>query len=1087
MDCRSVVWHVKLLGGLNAVLVSDGSITHFRSHKVGALLAYMALFPRHRHNREELAEMLWPEAEAGRVNLRTVLSSLRRELEPEGIPAGSILITRGHTEVYLAPSAVETDVARFERALSAAEQMALSLEERIQRLAEAVALYEGPLLPGFYENWVLSERERLTTRYLDALGRLSHSCEQAGDIARAMEFARRAVEADPLYEDGQTSLIRLRAAGGDRVGALRQYREWERLLKEQLSVEPGPESRRLFEALKGASSLRENSVSTLRGAAQVGASPTKQVPSRPNVTVPSPFPVRLPSTFTAFCGREEEEAALFALLRSGETRLATITGPGGCGKTRLAIETARQMTDYFGGGILFVPLADLREAERLPEAIADTLGLPRSAALPLPEQIAGALNAASAPVLLVLDNFEQIVDGGAVFVQTLFAAAPMLRCLVTSRHRLLIESEREFTLAPLPVPEHPGTPQRLLEFSSVQLFVHRARAARGDFELNTGNAAAVAELCTRLEGIPLALELAAAWAQTLTAEQILERLGRGFDLLVARRRDVPARHATLRATIAWGVDLLSPDLKVFFTRLSAFRGGFSLEAAEEVCEEPNALTFLADLCDHSLLIVEPSLPAAEADAPTPQMRYRMLETVREFAEELRLQRSEEEQAALNARHAAYFVRMAEEAEPHLRGSRQQRFWFDYLQTEQTNLHAALEWTRSAASDAGAGKAVSAHTVHLRLCSALSAYWLMRGHLAEAERWLLQNNLILLAHGMPDMPASILAPALYGRAEIAHIREEVDISRDAMERSLTLYREAGNKSGEGRALARLARRDQRLSYQERRRMARVARRLCRAAGDPQAEADVLTDQAWLIRCQVKNYPRAHQFMSRAVALYRSVGDTEHAASALRERGTWYAWGLQLEPAEALLNEALALARQLNNRREIGFILWSLGYVTVFKSELVRAIEMFREGAQIAQAIGDEWCLLLNLTRLALALLGIDKDTEAETVFFKCLPIARRTSECTHATALPEVFHTYEGLAMIAARRGDLRRAARLLGAAWPMGRPGPDGVPTDYDPMVTERYTRMMAQIYQLPGRLLAEWERGRALCPAQADAFALRG
>lgn len=1091
MDRTSAVWYVQLFGGLQATHQQSRSITRFRSHKAGVLLAYLALFPRHPHSREELAEMLWPEMESGRVNLRTVLSSLRRELEPDGTPPGSVLLTVGHTDVYLAPASIETDVAQFERLLKVASRPSLSFEEKALQLTEAVAIYTGPLLPVFYENWVVRERQRLTTLYLDALGQLSYLYEQAGEFTSAIEFAQRALDTDPLSEEAHTSLIRLHAATGDRVGALRQYQEMERLLKEEMRVAPSPEVRAMVEALKEESGSLHSSSATqdspsasgmVGRSGEVGARPASGDELSRLKGVSAPFPVRLPPTFTTFYGREEESRTLSHSFRSGQSRLLTITGPGGSGKTRLAIETARRMTEFFPGGILFVPLADLHEARHLPEAIADALDLPRSATLPLLEQIAEALNAVSAQVLLILDNFEQIVEEGSGLVQTLVAAAPTLYCLVTSRHRLLVEAERDFILAPLPIPEHPGTPQRLLEFPSVQLFVSRARSARSDFELTEHNADAVAALCLQLEGIPLALELAAAWAQILTPAQMLARLDSRFDLLIARRRDTPTRHRTLRATIAWGVDLLSPDQRDFFIGLSIFRGGFSLEAAEQVCEEPDALTFLANLCDHSLLIAEQPDATQEVDALPQQMRFRMLETVREFAQEQQAHWSAEKRIRIHTRHTEYFLRKVEEAEPHLHGSPQQRFWLNQLQVEPGNLQAALEWTRATFKKHGL---IASLCSYLRLCGALWTFWLLRGHLAEAERWLLHDDIISLADNASGIPTIILARALHARAEIAHIREEMDVFAAAMERALVLYRQAGDKSGAGQALARLARRKQGIHYEERRRMARNARRLCRAAGDQRAEADVLQDQAWLIRCKFENYRRAHQFMARATALYRAAGDTEHVISVLRERGTWHAWALETESARTLLNEALTLARHQNNLREIGYILWSLGYVADFDGDLTHATELFREGVQVARTIGDSWCLLLNLTRFGLTLLAQDEDDTAATVFRESLPLARRTSERNQIAMFPELYIPFEGFAMIATRRGDLRRAARLLGVTWAIGRPGPDEEPLDYASTIYKRYLQMRVEIRATPDGMLSEWKWGSALCPSQADQLAL--
>jgi predicted ATPase len=320
--------------------------------------------------------------------------------------------------------------------------------------------------------------------------------------------------------------------------------------------------------------------------------------------------------FTRFFGREEEIAWLTAALRVPETRLVTLTGPGGSGKTRLAIAVAgRLQEEYTGGepagtgGPWFVPLAEVAEAWRIGDAIREAMHLPPSADGEPLEQVVAALS--PQPSLLVLDNFEQLVGEGALTVRSLLERVPRLTCIVTSRQRLNLAAEQEFPVLPLPVPvvrgklrvespakTHPSdrsdpsdlsTPNSqlptLLDCPSVQLFVDRARAVRRDFQVTERNAAAVAELCVRLEGLPLAIELAAARAQVLSPEQMLGQLKRRFDLLVSRQQDMAPRHRSLRAAIEWSFHLLPPDLRQFFTRLSIFRGGWTLEAAEAICGE----------------------------------------------------------------------------------------------------------------------------------------------------------------------------------------------------------------------------------------------------------------------------------------------------------------------------------------------------------------------------------------------------------------------------------------------------------------------------------------------------------------------
>ncbi|MES2459243.1 MAG: BTAD domain-containing putative transcriptional regulator, partial [Armatimonadota bacterium] len=691
----TTVWRVCLLGGLRAERDAE-VVARFRSQKIGALLAYLALFPRRPHTREELADLLWPdsEPETARTNLRTALSSLRRQLEPPGIPAGTVLVSSGSGDISLNPSLIETDVAQFEEVIKRATRPALPRDEYLRLLEEAVSLYGGPLLPGVYETWATTERDRLASAYLDALRRLVAHHEQAGNPEIALGFARRSVTADPLAEDAHADVIRLLQAVGDRAGARRQFDELSRLLEEQFGGEPAPETRALLAAkpaprlTTAPSPVPDAKPRTTTVDEPIGHSGLKTLTGTRQPLSPPAAPLNLPLTLTRFFGREQELAELRARLSpqgtsgSGGTRLVTLTGPGGSGKTRLAVETARGLGADFPGGIWFVPLADLREAEHIGGALADALGLPRAQTTsPLQQAIEALAQKTSAdrPVLLVLDNFEQLVgEGGADVAHELLAGVPSLSCLVTSRQRLLIDGEQEFALAPLPAPFETGktiwtgdtsAPEGLLAFPCVQLFVDRARAARPDFQLSSRNADSIANLCSKLEGVPLAIELAAAWSQTLTPSQMRERLDQRFDLLVTRRRDALGRHRSLRAAVEWGWDLLAPEARDFFAQLSVFRGGWTLEAAEAVTGRPDALMLLTLLRDHSFVLTE------EEQEDIGQMRFRMLETLREFADEQVA--SVADQSTLDVRHYEYFLQLAEQAEPQLHGP-EQALWLRRL-------------------------------------------------------------------------------------------------------------------------------------------------------------------------------------------------------------------------------------------------------------------------------------------------------------------------------------------------------------------------------------------------------------------------
>jgi predicted ATPase/DNA-binding SARP family transcriptional activator len=695
------VWRVELFGGLR-VVGRERVLTRFPAGKARPLLARLAYFLPQEHPREELIELFWPEVEpeAGRLRLRVAVNSLRRQLEPPGIPSGGVLIARGDA-LLLNPAAVSTDTAAFEESLQAARASATD-PQRLEPLARAVALHKAPLLPGSYEDWILHERERLGEACLNAVRQLVLLEQEAGHLERALDYARRAVAADPLREECHQDLIRLLALHGRRQEAQAQYRKLRRILREHLGVAPLPETLRLLETLPARSSS--------------GPPAPREMERRPELPEPvstssasvTAAPVRLPLTLTRFFGRQSEIEEIAWLLRGEEgrypdtapgVRLLTLTGMGGTGKTRLSIEAARRVVDGFPGGVTFVALADLTDSRRLPEAILAAMGRPLHPEQEPLEQLLQTLDPSDTPqrlpLLLILDNLEHLLVeasrlpelpnaraghaatvGVTPILRALLENIPQLSLLATSRHALGMEGEREYPLDPLPTPSRKGTPERLMEFPSVQLFVDRAQGMRPDFQITPHNADAVGALCEKLEGLPLAVELAAGWARMLTPSQILERMEHRFELLVSRKGDRPSRHRTLQAALEWSYDLLSPALQRFFARLSVFRGGWSLEAAEAVCAEPTALECLRQLSECSLILAEETALG---------MRYRMLETVRVYAGERAPEAGEAE--AAQERHRAYFIALAAKSEPQ---SKEAQAWLDTLETEHDNLLAAFD-------------------------------------------------------------------------------------------------------------------------------------------------------------------------------------------------------------------------------------------------------------------------------------------------------------------------------------------------------------------------------------------------------------
>jgi DNA-binding SARP family transcriptional activator len=452
-------WRIELFGWLRAVQ-AERVVARFRTRKAGALLAYLAYYSHRSHPRELLIELLWPgcETAAGRANLRAELTSLRHQLEPPGVPPGAVILA-DRDAVQLNPAACVTDVALFEAALTAAER-ATSPAKRAELLLAAAELYRGELLPGRFEDWILPERQQLAEAFLRALHDLVALLEQWGDRPRALHWARRAVAADPLHEDSHQLLIRLLVAAGQIEAARAQYEQGQHLLQQELGTGLSPEIRTLIEGLAPSQDRLSpgppGKERKPRGRRPPGSS--RELPA----TGPEPSPVEaaaaratdnLPLRFTRFFGREREIAALVEMLSSiGRPlqRLVTMTGPGGTGKTRLALQAAQGLRDAFPGGVWFVSLLDVTRPGLIPDQVLLALRLPRSPHREPLEQVLAFLS--RAPALLLLDNFEHLLDGGLEIVQNLREQGGDLTILVTSRQRLNLEGEREFPVGPLPVP-----------------------------------------------------------------------------------------------------------------------------------------------------------------------------------------------------------------------------------------------------------------------------------------------------------------------------------------------------------------------------------------------------------------------------------------------------------------------------------------------------------------------------------------------------------------------------------------------------------------------------------------------------------
>ncbi len=929
-----VAWQIELFGRL-CLKQGEQAVTRFRTHKTGALLAYLAYFLGRSHVREVLIDLFWPEddLEAGRNSLRVALNALRQTLEPPGTPPGSVLLT-DRTHVQLNPAVCSTDVAQFDSALRA-ETLAATDAERIALLRTAIDLYREGLLPEYDAVWIVAERQRLLNSYLGALRKLVRYLAQARDFDQAIDYAWRAIRADPLREEAHRNLMRLYVAIGRPAAALQQFHELERILRTELNVAPSAATRELADQL-----ARPFPTSTPKPAHATSSNErSAQVPGR-NLTSPA----------TRFFGREEEIALLLLRIQDPETRLITLIGPGGAGKTRLALEALQRLKSVSPIAVWSVGLADVTETDRLLNLLLDTLLPQRADSNDLMAQIVTALR--RQPAVLVLDNFEQITENGVEIVQTLLDQVPTLTCLVTSRQRLNLASEHEFPVLPLPTPTLPGTPERLLEFASVQLFVDRARTVRPEFQVTRANAAAIATLCHRLEGLPLAIELAAAWIPTLTPAQMLPRLARRFDLLVSRNRDLPLRHRTLWAAVEWSHRLLPPELQAFFARLSVFHGGWTVEAAEKVCDfglnptpgttrpqqeqapiqnpkpkiqNGGVLDCLAQLRERSLVVTE----------ETPLgMRFRLLETLREYAA---TQLATEEAEILARRHAQYYLQIAQEADTELLGP-EQALWLERLEQEHENLRTALAWCLAEPGDREIG---------LRLAAALWRFWFVRGYLPEGRSWL-EKALLKGEHA----PENVRAKALHAAGNLAWGQGDYATARTYYEACLDRRRRLDDRRGIASTLGNLGNVAlHQGAYTEAQSLYEESLSLFRELKEPRGIANSLQNLGNIAADQ-SDYATAQRLYEESLRLFRALEDRQSVANLLSNLGTAAREQGALDYARRLFEESLMILQELGAKNGVAIALQNLGYIALDQRDTSGARSAHEQSLTLFQELGDK---------------------------------------------------------------------------------------------------------------------------------------
>lgn len=969
-------FQVRLLGGFD-VRLNDRPLPHLRSRKEQWLLALLVLRWDRDTPRDWLASTLWPDNEEQQslFYLRKSLTNLRKALASEA----SRLLSPTPRTVRLDLVGAFADVVAFDNAVATVTPQ------------EAIRLYRGPLLPDCVEEWAAVERNQREQAYLAALESLARQLQESGDPASAVHWLRQLVSADPYRESACCALMQALADCGDTAAIKVVYQELRLRLRQELNTAPSVETDQLYQqAIK---------TEKTRIAAMPSASTAD---SRRHLPVP----------LSDLIGRQDEVAEVLDCLK--RRRLATFVGAGGIGKTRLAIAVGEAALERFEHGVWFVDLAAVTDELRVPDTAAKALGIAEERSRPLMETIVD--NLANRSLLLILDNCEHLLDASASMAHTLLSACPGLVIVATSRQPLNVMGEQVYRVPSLLVPpvERDGSgtaaadqekdPHFLMEYEAICLFVDRACRADSTFRLNRRNAAAVVDICRKLDGIPLAIEMAAARLRSLSVGEIRTRLADRFQLLTIGSRGVLPRQQTLRAAIDWSYDLLSEVEAQLLNRLSVFVGGWTLDSAEGVCGEfVDVPETLASLVDKSLVL--------RREGADESVRYGMLESIRQYALE-RAAAGEGDALNINVgtrRHRDYFLILAELASAKSSGP-ERACCLATLDAEYDNLRQAAAFCLA---DPDSGE------LGLRYCTALWWYWRARGHLTEGR----EVCAALLSHAGAQSRSNARADALNAAGVLAFSQSDFAIAQEQLKESLAIFRELGNSRGAASSLANLA-------------------SVAATQGEYAAAQDLyedslqilrgLDDQRGICNClnglgniaqELGNIEAARALHEESLSIERLLGDRHGVAISLNNLGILADVQGDYSSAHALFAESLEIHRELGPRMAEAANLAGLGNVAFHEGRYVVARSYYEQSLNIRRQLGETWGIAISLQGLAETAAHLGELVSAHALHVESLEIRQKLGDRLG------VAESFKSLASLARHDNRPERAAHLWGASF----------------------------------------------------------
>lgn len=973
-----------LLGSLQ-VMVANAAPASFESDKARALLAYLTVESGQPHRRESLVGLLWPDCpeDIARRNLRQTLYNLRQAIGDHLAKPPYLLITRDEIQ-FNTLSDHNLDVAAFNMLLAATEahpHAELDLcEACAARLRQAVALYRGKFLQEFFlensaefEEWALVQREELNRHALDALAHLANYHEQRGDYEEARGLGLRQLQLEPWREEAHRQVMRTLALSGQRSEALAQYENCRRVLAKELGVEPSAQTRELYDQIK-------------RGEPGLVESAARPVPAW---TLPA-FPVQP----TPFIGRERELAKLAQLLTDPECRLLTLVGPGGIGKTRLALEVGTHVREKFADGAAFVALAPIDAVAFITSAIANAIGLVFSGPLDPKIQLLNYLRGKR--VLLLLDNVEHLLEGVVLFREML-EQAPGVKLLVTSREQLSLLEEWLFEVEGLALPGEEAT-EGWEQSSAVALFLQRAQRAQVGFRLNGEDRLAVVRICRLVGGMPLAIELAAAWVRTLSPDEIEREIEHTLDFLATPVRDLPERHRSMRAVFDHSWRLLGVEEKTVLARLSIFRGGFQREAAEQIAGA--TLSLLSTLQAKSFLRRMPS------------GRYDLHELVRQYAAD-RLQDYPEEEAAGRDRHSNYYTDFAARQEKHLKGARQLEALAD-MSAEMENIRIA--WRHAV---------THSHLESIR--KPIRAFWSlyeMRGWYQEAQElfgWAADE--LQRMHGAPIQPErsyQVLLAQIQSKQGWFSVRlGKREQARNLLEASTARLRSLGAKIELVHSLHHLGVLDWQAGDYVRSRATFLEELDLATQVEDRWEVALACGNLGIATQSLGEHREALERYQTSLTAYRSLGDERMVAVGLFYSGEVECELGMCSAARDSLRESIERSRQVGDRWLLGMALSTLGTVTQGEGDIQEALALFQESLALFEQTGERWSSIDTLNRLGNVMLALNADAEAGEAFLKALDLANEIR------LLPGQLEALVGIAQWRMKKGQPEPALNVL--------------------------------------------------------------